>query len=182
MPNASHFNPHLPCGRRLSGTSGHLDLLAISIHTFLAEGDTQINETITHIREFQSTPSLRKATLSICLLLYADYHFNPHLPCGRRPRRATVFWSRKQFQSTPSLRTATTQMGLIDSIAEFQSTPSLRKATTLTKSMCMRISYFNPHLPCGRRQSGGERTRTRISISIHTFLAEGDLRAVTEEG
>ena len=107
MPNASHFNPHLPCGRRLSGTSGHLDLLAISIHTFLAEGDTQINETITHIREFQSTPSLRKATES-CLYNLVHSLISIHTFLAEGDTKYMSFTvCRLSFQSTPSLRKAT---------------------------------------------------------------------------
>ena len=79
-----HFNPHLPCGRRLvclqadfeyenisihtflaEGDISELDFseeVAISIHTFLAEGDYYpiLGEELHE--EFQSTPSLRKAT------------------------------------------------------------------------------------------------------------------------
>ncbi|CCZ62502.1 uncharacterized protein BN544_04753 [Hungatella hathewayi CAG:224] len=78
----------------------------ISIHTFLAEGDSEKLISAGADGEFQSTPSLRKAT-----------------------RVGIMNHMRRKFQSTPSLRKATRRgwhnvMSLI-----FQSTPSLRKAT-----------------------------------------------------
>ncbi|WP_295250070.1 hypothetical protein, partial [Ruminococcus sp.] len=36
--------------------------------------------------------------------------------------------------------------------------------------------YFNPRLPCGRRQFAAVYIALTIFISIHTFLAEGDFR------
>ena len=101
-----YFNPHLPCGRRLSHFSFQK---CYSI--------------------FQSTPSLRKATSHIT----------------RSP------WSWTAFQSTPSLRKATSSCPVIAAYGLFQSTPSLRKATR---------HYLN--------------TQVILDISIHTFLAEGD--------
>ena len=109
-----NFNPHLPCGRRRYGT-----------HRRGAP------------REFQSTPSLRKATVRDYERRYAYGYFNPHLPCGRRRAR--------------QVRTAMAQV--------FQSTPSLRKATMY-----------------GHTFRGGR------LISIHTFLAEGDLTALSHGG
>ena len=107
---------------------------------------------------FQSTPSLRKATLRIyaiptipaisihTFLAEGDYirgsrvlqmqDFNPHLPCGRRRPHIYGFGSSSRFQSTPSLRKAT----------------------------CLHVRY-----------------KTRFHISIHTFLAEGD-HVITAHG
>ena len=41
-------------------------------------------------------------------------------------------------------------------------------------SVCNLWSYFNPHLPCGRWHVPLLSTHVALSISIHTFLAEGD--------
>ena len=145
------FNPHLPCGRR---------------HRASAMADR-------------------------------TGYFNPHLPCGRRHLLPGDHRNDIIFQSTPSLRKATKEID--NDIAEviFQSTPSLRKATLsrfLTEAICC-ISihtflaegdrsccpclryhlYFNPHLPCGRRQPSSDIFIFTQYISIHTFLAEGDL-------
>ena len=78
------FNPHLPCGRRPMADNTVRLRINISIHTFLAEGDS--------IELFD-------------VQLFRN--FNPHLPCGRRPRLVRQSASRRIFQSTPSLRKAT---------------------------------------------------------------------------
>ena len=85
--------------------------MAISIHTFLAEGD--------HFM-LHSTR--------------ATSYFNPHLPCGRRQ---------------------------------------------LLCRHVNRLIYFNPHLPCGRRHIGNFGRHHELIISIHTFLAEGDNKLST---
>ena len=79
-----NFNPHLPCGRRRSTRRHWPPDVRISIHTFLAEGDRIFYAICQYILSFQSTPSLRKATLACRLVQVDTLHFNPHLPCGRR--------------------------------------------------------------------------------------------------
>ena len=127
----SHFNPHLPCGRRPALTKTIDIHKAISIHTFLAEGDYSVSFSQSRFR-----------------------YFNPHLPCGRRPASQAGRPIVPIFQSTPSLRKATPSSISLSNLSVFQSTPSLRKATrrpgTIKNSSC---------------------------ISIHTFLAEGDIIA-----
>ena len=88
-----------------------------------------MNHVLTMMIEFQSTPSLRKATEQF-------YH-------------GLVYHT---FQSTPSLRKATFGMKRYFDDDTFQSTPSLRKATVVVV-----ISQLFGY------------------ISIHTFLAEGDI-------
>ena len=101
-------------------------------------------------------------------------NFNPHLPCGRRLYDALYGQTSVIFQSTPSLRKATPLWSPSNGFLLFQSTPSLRKATIKygqkRRVTCISIhtflaegdrphrslplpqSYFNPHLPCGRRR------------------------------
>ena len=125
---------------------------AISIHTFLAEGDVIFHYYPKWIIEFQSTPSSRKVTygdedskkwveISIHTFLAegdpfklsnnADnsINFNPHLPRGR--------WQ-------------------------------------LTVRTIKGVWYFNPHLPRGRWHCAYCGCTLTLKISIHTFLAEGD--------
>ena len=133
----------------LPGVSGQDD---ISIHTFLAEGDN-----ISVLKRFR------------------PIDFNPHLPCGRWP-----------FSASPNLIKV-----------RFQSTPSLRKVTHINRGCKALLDNFNPHLPCGRwlqfryifhnlilfQSTPSLRKVTLIkrydiglkTISIHTFLAEGDI-------
>ena len=145
----------------------------ISIHTFLAEGD--------------------------CFFAVAAFllsYFNPHLP---RRRRLLVIWYclalfifqstpssqkatkygaegiyREKFQSTPSSQKATHYFLSLYLLGVFQSTPSSQKATREKRSARWQKNYFNPHLPRRRRHGIRKSGTPRVSISIHTFLAEGD--------
>ena len=120
---------------------------------------------------FQSTPSLRKVTLSR-LRLTRIYLFQS-TPSLRKVTITKLFCQQlDKFQSTPSLRKVTMEQGVEVEEVEFQSTPSLRKVTNCSynscyigmisihtflaegdKTMLLRRAdswYFNPHLPCGR--------------------------------
>ena len=100
------------------------------------------------------------------------------------------------FQSTPSSRKVTDQQQELQQPHKFQSTPSSRKVTSPIYRYVARFENFNPHLPRGRWRNCAEdvpplvnfnphlprgRWRSLLlpvlrdrSISIHTFLAEGD--------
>ena len=123
--------------------------LSISIHTFLAEGDS-----------------------SRLQMLFAKMDFNPHLPCRRWRKQDVGVESYTEFQSTPSSRKVTqvffhdcknfvfqstpssrkvTLRGNLFSVPfPFQSTPSSRKVTLLSRSGLWCSHNFNPHLPRGR--------------------------------
>jgi len=130
--------------------------------------------------QFQSTPSVGKATRIFYLLDNRIIHFNPRLPWGRRRRIPSNGKYCNPFQSTPSVGKATPLhhtgrfsgpisihafRGEGDSNvpagaprrAKFQSTPSVGKAT-------------NAHT----LQRGG------LMISIHAFRGEGDLSSNTQ--
>ena len=78
------FNPRSPCGERLPTVSR-------GIEAFL----------------FQSTLSLRRATIDRFATHDRTNDFNPRSPCGERPRKPLVWGDDDQFQSTLSLRRAT---------------------------------------------------------------------------
>ena len=146
------FNPRTPCGVRL---------------LFYCCGACP--------RWFQSTHSLRSATLS-CMLLS---------------------WVCSGFQSTHSLRSATGTAKDCPLTIEFQSTHSLRSATVISVRDIGDDNGFNPRTPCGVRPRQNTRTgtdkrfqsthslrsatvpnrerRIQISVSIHALLAECDL-------
>ena len=56
--------------------------------------------------------------------------------------------------------------------------PSLRKVTCMVDAEWYMEGYFNPHLPCGRWPATEDCVRYVSYISIHTFLAEGDVHYV----
>ena len=100
-------------------------------------------------------------------------NFNPHSPCGERPRSLPSTPARKKFQSTLPLRGATPASRRLRDMIEFQSTLPLRGATHLLpgqprgKPISIHTPlagsdhagtarkgwalYFNPHSPCGER-------------------------------
>ena len=124
----------------------------ISIHTFLAEGDQTTYLTMTRTRRFQSTPSSRKVTYVI-------------------PRKIKSV----KFQSTPSSRKVTwRQEPVTEILVLFQSTPSSRKVTTVTVFCCAEHNPFQS-TPSSRKVTAYYlQAFANVSISIHTFLAEGD--------
>ena len=103
--------------------------LIVSIHALLAECDHNGQSAKNRANTFQSTHSLRSATVhehhigmaavvSIHALLaecdasninenYFLSRFNPRTPCGVRPALERLIDYRHQFQSTHSLRSAT---------------------------------------------------------------------------
>ena len=109
-----------------------------------------------------------------CLMIVChSCNFNPHLPCGRWRMRMAKLVGLIIFQSTPSLRKVTTKPDVKTCyFRQFQSTPSLRKVTQRKDKKTdisfisihtflaegdvyclwcwLSVSYFNPHLPCGR--------------------------------
>ena len=138
-PGRPGFNPRTPCGVRqwlwLRATRG---------------------------RWFQSTHSLRSATVRPVPPGWAGRCFNPRTPCGVRHFKRRMLPVSFSFQSTHSLRSATQRLGDILRLNWFQSTHSLRSATG--------IHANHPH---------------RGNVSIHALLAECDksLRAgLTSQG
>ena len=123
-------------------------------------------------------------------------HFNPHLPCGRWPRKDRETRDKFLFQSTPSLRKVTSSLSVFMPVetyfnphlpcgrwqsklvlqygsTEFQSTPSLRKVTILTSFLLLTI-VISIHTFLAEGDMRPVRLASRFQISIHTFLAEGD--------
>ena len=150
---------------------------------------------------FQSTPSLRKVTFLLCTrMLLSRFQSTPSLrkvtEQDLRPRIPD------QFQSTPSLRKVTDEdgeIGRLDNIsihtflAEgdynaaglyqnqylFQSTPSLRKVTLLFDD-CLSLLQFQS-TPSVRKVTQSQLGGIVVTpISIHTFLAEGDITDIKQ--
>ena len=190
------FNPRSPCGERRWALPGSPFPREISIHALLAEsdpwrspcgdwrryfnprspcGERPLNlPEVNHKDGFQSTLSLRRATLVLilpgprhpisihALLAESDpdpirsfvrsADFNPRSPCGERPGRPTP---RGEYQtiSIHALLAESDRDGLFLVVGTdvFQSTLSLRRAT----------SAFTPFL-------------WDTTISIHALLAESD--------
>ena len=172
MNDIIYFNPHLPCGRRRRKKSRKRHLYNFNPH--LPCGRRRYG---THRRgaprEFQSTPSLRKATVRDYERRYAYGYFNPHLPCGRRRARQVRTAMAQVFQSTPSLRKATMyghtfRGGRLISIHTFLAEGDLT-ALSHGGMICISIHTF-----LAEGDQNAKEDKPKRFISIHTFLAEGD--------
>ncbi len=86
--------------------------------------------TLRATREFQSTPSARRATASSTPILRGAINFNPRPPRGERPggglkNAFTVFISIHALREEGDLMVVL----IIPTFKKFQSTPSARRAT-----------------------------------------------------
>ena len=123
------FNPRTPCGVRQVQLPGPGTLYKVSIHALLAECDpvaprpgffrlVSIHALLAEcdwalkvipqrLKMFQSTHSLRSATVLASVGGVPPPGFNPRTPCGVRPMDNGDIKDTDQFQSTHSLRSAT---------------------------------------------------------------------------
>ena len=127
-------------------------VLPISIHAFRGEGDRHNKNIEREFCQFQSTPSVGKATAGGYAGETPFINFNPRLPWGRR------------------LRTVRQWCGLMG----FQSTPSVGKATG-TIYWRVRITNISIHAFRGEGDYGILSDSEDIIISIHAFRGEGDI-------
>ena len=79
-----HFNPRSPWGERLKTALKHLDIIIISIHALREESDCVLDSLYNNVCRFQSTLSVRRATLFFTGWLYFIWYFNPRSPWGER--------------------------------------------------------------------------------------------------
>ena len=126
-------------------------ILAISIHTLCEEGDNTWVLTLTLKNRFQSTPSVKRATLQ---------------ECG-------CFIDAGEFQSTPSVKRATIIFIICNFNFLFQSTPSVKRATQIAFKYAD-ILAISIHTLCEEGDNRNRNTTRQILISIHTLCEEGD--------
>ncbi len=146
---------------------------------------------------FQSTPPRREAT-QLPRRPKGRQRISIHAsPKGGDAPRLTCRPTATSFQSTPPRREATADRQARRKRDIFQSTPPRREATDLVDAVHVRLVYFNPRLPEGRRPSvrlplplmsrfqstpprreatSAARSRTRATrISIHASPKGGDV-------
>ena len=125
-------------------------------------------------------------------------NFNPHSPCGERPRVYAPAWTAGgdfdphspcgerlrvkhtlRRKLTISIHTPHAGSDLISissfSVYLFQSTLPMRGATTSFPHYPICRSDFNPHSPCGERPQDTVEGVKKMVISIHTPHAGSDL-------
>ena len=171
----------------------------ISIHALREEGDGVTREKPPPRGLFLSTPSARRATLSIllpCGLVLISIHAlreegDPGFavsPALRHPisihalreegDSSTAYQRAVEdiFLSTPSARRATqTRETLNQTLEKFLSTPSARRATLVPLLWQLQRRYFYPRPPRGGRRALPLLPLALGVISIHALREEGDL-------
>ncbi len=140
------FNPRTPCGVRQAGSA------ALSI-----------------IIMFQSTHSLRSATLNIWLTAANTLFQSTHSLRSATLSQAAVL-ARWMFQSTHSLRSATPASSSIKQSGSVSIHALLAECDILLMQGLMDSEGFNPRTPCGVRLSGNKRMWPRLQFqSTHSL-------------
>ena len=125
-------------------------------------------------KKFQSTHSLRSATLSLFLMNCKRKSFNPRTPCGVRLRFPFQQLHALWFQSTHSLRSATYHIPPVIRQELVSIHALLAECDPSTKSIYHSMISFNPRTPCGVR-----RTWMRTTSLYMEFQSTHSLRSAT---
>ena len=133
--------------------SFRMSRVQISIHALLAESDVTWKEGANTLIVFQSTLSLRRATVA------------SH---GHRPIRHISIHALLAESDPPPMQRAQPQ-------GQFQSTLSLRRATFVNTRGAIRMMIFQSTLSLRRATSRVGTLPPSGLISIHALLAESDI-------
>ena len=143
-----HFNPRSPWGERPLGAVKLKRALTISIHALREESDDYFVYLLPLRERFQSTLSVRRATIGGGKTKAGTNNFNPRSPWGERHWRTNQWISYKNFNPR-------SPWGERQSIAS--------TANCLSKD-------FNPRSPWGERR-GRCKTNTACTHSFQSTLS-----------
>ena len=139
MRSATRYNP-------ITGT-----LYRISIHALRAECDVIIMRLYLPSTRFQSTHSVRSATLCQRPLPPLWEYFNPRTPCGVRLILSLSLVRKREFQSTHSVRSATYPAYNAQDYEHISIHALRAECDQINSYKDVAISNFNPRTPCGVR-------------------------------
>ena len=150
-------------------------MTGISILAVLADRDAYTPHYPTHSQGFQSSRSLRTATLAGNRVRNHPGNFNPRGPCGPRhtDRGNNVNCHAISILAVLADRDEVIPYDGLNCLI-FQSSRSLRTATSRSFSNSASTAYFNPRGPCGPRQAAAHRTRREDA-----FQSSRSLRTAT---
>ena len=167
-----------PSSRKVTQTTWIADRhTCISIHTFLAEGDSGVAPACV-FNPISIHTFLAEGDWQVYWWLYIWCYFNPHLPRGRWRGTLCALCAILWFQSTPSSRKVTSQMQLDNLLIGISIHTFLAEGDCISFRKYKNRLHFNPHLPRGRWLGADKNWKERMYISIHTFLAEGDCKNI----
>ena len=171
----SDFNPH-PLWRGRPAVSFIKDAtFCISIHTLCEEGDGQINKFSGSYSRFQSTPSVKRATLFI-FIFFLSIGISIHTLCEEGDNNSSILVDLGNVISIHTLCEEGDFLMWFESYLRiyFNPHPLWRGRLYKCKRLCVNKWYFNPHpLWRGRCQLRNDLTGNH-QISIHTLCEEGD--------
>ena len=126
---------------------------------------------------FQSTHSLRSATVYMLIVLFLSIGFNPRTPCGVRQSSGVNGRESTMFQSTHSLRSATHQRGTTPGQQNVSIHALLAECDRRGHFVPRPVRSFNPRTPCGVRLAS-----TRGRAMNMRFQSTHSLRSATNPG
>ena len=191
-----NFNPRSPWGERPVVYKLSDSCCSISIHALREESDPSRNSTgALHFNfnprspwgerpaiscskslpiVFQSTLSVRRATVDAGFFKDKPANFNPRSPWGERPAISCSKSLPIVFQSTLSVRRATVDAGFFkDKPANFNPRSPWGERQPLG-AYAIRSLDFNPRSPWGERLNDLSNRNTDVDISIHALREESD--------
>ena len=146
----------------------------ISIHALHEESDMLRESEAYGPSSFQSTLSMRRATLRRRYVIESLHLFQSTLSMRRATSCSSDAFSGMIFQSTLSMRRATALQNAYAKATEFQSTLSMRRAT-VTLVTCTPIFLFQSTLSMRRATAVHVPSAQGVDISIHALHEESDL-------
>ena len=171
-----YFNPHSPCGERPAETIRRQAIALQFQSTLPLRGATSLRSGRPSPNYFNPHSPCGERPTPPCTASMTS-NFNPHSPCGERPRRSSgVRRSAWISIHTPLAGSDVPHAHGGKDTVPFQSTLPLRGATSTPRGSNWETKYFNPHSPCGERQTA--RKRWNIKEKFQSTLP---LRGATAE-
>ena len=147
-----YFYPRSPCGERQVRYPWTPLTSTISIHALLAESDCSGKLSLSGIRIFLSTLSLRRATWDAILFLPRRLHFYPRSPCGERQINFCDSDPVTDISIHALLAESDTALKTIKALFDTISIHALlAESDPLMPQTRQMRHYFYPRSPCGER-------------------------------
>ena len=150
---AGYFNPHSPCGERPAQVFDNAELMKFQ-STLPMRGATpaKIAREIAAIISIH-TPHAGSDRDSSRPLPSVKLYFNPHSPCGERRGYGRPGLLGGEFQSTLPMRGATFNINLRRQRDRISIHTPHAGSDVYRLNCDVDHNHFNPHSPCGERQS-----------------------------
>ena len=142
---------------------------SISILAVLADRDQAGQGSQGRHPVFQSSRSLRTATMKAFPQLQSLSNFNPRGPCGPRPRIGHEEGPPTEFQSSRSLRTATPDGDALRLEGQISILAVLADRDDYDQQSTGQKLHFNPRGPCGPRQQRRTKDLPRLCTKRRIF-------------